>query len=41
VAHEIQLANYLAATGKPAGLVLNFGGRKVEVKRKVREWVGG
>jgi GxxExxY protein len=37
VAHEIQLVNYLVATGKPVGLVLNFGEQKVEVKRKVRE----
>jgi GxxExxY protein len=36
-AHEVQLVNYLVATGKPVGLVLNFGERKVEVKRKVRE----
>ena len=34
-AHEVQLVNYLAATGKPVGLLLNFGGRSVEVKRKV------
>ena len=36
-AHEVQLVNYLVATGKPIGLLLNFGERKVEVKRKVRE----
>jgi len=36
-AHEVQLVNYLVATGKPVGLLLNFGERKVEVKRKVRE----
>ena len=41
MAHEIQLVNYLVATGKPVGLILNFGERKVEVKRKVRELVGG
>ncbi len=35
-AHEVQLVNYLVATGKPIGLILNFGERKVEVKRKVR-----
>ncbi len=35
-AHEVQLVNYLAATGKPVGLILNFGERKVEIKRKVR-----
>jgi GxxExxY protein len=33
---EVQLVNYLTATGKPVGLVLNFGPKKVEVKRKVR-----
>ncbi len=37
-AHEVQLVNYLVATGKPVGLLLNFGGSKVEVKRKVREY---
>ena len=36
-AHEIQLVNYLVATGKPVGLILNFGERKVEIKRKVKE----
>ena len=35
-AHESQLVNYLVATGKPVGLLLNFGAEKVEVKRKVR-----
>jgi GxxExxY protein len=36
-AHEVQLVNYLFATGKPVGLVLNFGERKVEIKRKIKE----
>ena len=36
-AHEMQLVNYLVATGKPVGLVLNFGEKKVEVKRKVKD----
>ena len=36
-AHEVQLVNYLKATGKDVGLVVNFGESKVEVKRKVRE----
>jgi len=36
-AHEIQLVNYLVATKKPVGLLLNFGEQKVEIKRKVRE----
>ena len=35
-AHEVQLVNYLVATGKPLGLLLNFGERKVEVTRKVK-----
>ncbi len=37
LSHEIQLVNYLVATGKDVGLLLNFGQSKVEVKRKVRE----
>jgi GxxExxY protein len=36
-AHEVQLVNYLVATGKPIGLLLNFGEKRVEVKRKVKE----
>ena len=36
-AHEVQLVNYLVATGKPIGLLLNFGEKKVDVKRKVRK----
>ena len=35
-AHEIGLVNYLVATKKPVGLILNFSPTKVEVKRKVR-----
>jgi GxxExxY protein len=35
-AHEVQLVNYLVATKKSVGLLLNFGERKVDVKRKVR-----
>ena len=38
LSHEVQLVNYLVATGKPVGLLLNFGKSKVEVKRKVREF---
>lgn len=37
-AHEVQMVNYLVATGKPVGLVINFGERKVEIKRKVRDF---
>jgi GxxExxY protein len=36
-AHEVQLVNYLVATSKPVGLILNFGEKKVEVKRKVKD----
>ena len=36
-AHEVQLVNYLVATGKSVGLLLNFADDKVQVKRKVRE----
>jgi GxxExxY protein len=34
--HEVQLVNYLTATKKEVGLLLNFGPSKVEVKRKYR-----
>jgi GxxExxY protein len=37
-AHEIQLVNYLVATEKPVGLLLNFGETKVEVRRKYRTY---
>jgi len=36
-AHEVQLVNYLVATGKPVGLIVNFGEKKVEIKRKLRD----
>lgn len=35
--HEVQLVNYLTATGKPIGLLINFGPDGVKVRRKVRE----
>src|SRR5437660_2689044 len=35
--HEVQLVNYLTATGIDAGLLLNFGS-SVQVKRKFREF---
>jgi GxxExxY protein len=34
--HEAQLVNYLVATDKPVGLLINFGEEKVQVKRKVK-----
>ena len=44
-AHEAQLVNYLVATGTPVGLLINFGEKGAEVRRKVRElpeeyWTG-
>ena len=35
--HEIQLVNYLTATGIDVGLLVNFGNEKIEIKRKVRK----
>ncbi len=34
-AHQVQLLNYLKATGKKVGLLLNFGVKRVDVKRMV------
>ena len=34
--YEIQV-NYLVATRKPVGLILNFGERKVDVIRKIKD----
>ncbi len=36
VEHEVQLVNYLTATGKDLGLLINFGGRSLEFKKKFR-----
>jgi len=35
-AHEVQLVNYLTATGIEIGLLLNFGAPTLEIKRKYR-----
>ncbi len=35
-AHEVQLVNYLTATQKPVGLLINFGEKEVNIKRKLR-----
>ena len=35
-AHEVQLVNYLVATGVDTGLLINFGKEGVQVKRKTR-----
>jgi len=36
--HEVQLVNYLAATGTKNGLLLNFGATSLEFKRKYRTY---
>ena len=36
VEHEVQLVNYLTATGKDNGLLINFGGRSLECKKKFK-----
>jgi len=37
-AHEVQLVNYLTATGIEIGLLLNFGSERLEFKRKNRTY---
>lgn len=37
-AHEVQLVNYLTATGIEIGLLLNFGAERLEFKRKHRTY---
>jgi GxxExxY protein len=37
-AHEMQLVNYLTATGTEDGLLLNFGAASLEFKRKYRTY---
>lgn len=37
-AHEVQLVNYLTATGIEIGLLLNFGASRLEFKRKTRTY---
>jgi GxxExxY protein len=35
-ANEVQMVNYLTATGKDFGLLLNFGGKSLEFRKKFR-----
>lgn len=35
--HEVQLVNYLSATGISVGLLINFGEKGVEVRRKWKD----
>ena len=35
-AHEVQTVNYLVATGKDVGLLINFGAEHLEFKKKFR-----
>jgi GxxExxY protein len=36
--HEVQLVNYLTATGIEVGLLINFGAKQLEFKRKTRTY---
>ncbi|WP_294478000.1 GxxExxY protein [uncultured Bacteroides sp.] len=36
--HETQLVNYLTATNTDHGLLINFGGEHIEIKRKFKEY---
>ena len=36
VANELQLVNYLTATGMDYGLLINFGSEEIQIKRKYR-----
>jgi GxxExxY protein len=38
LANEVQLVNYLTATGIEIGLLLNFGAERLEFKRKTRTY---
>lgn len=38
--HEVQVVNYLKATGLNLGLIINFGAPTLQVKRKHRERLG-
>jgi len=35
--HKVQIVNHLVTTGKPVGLIVDFGERKVGIKRKAKD----
>lgn len=37
-AHEVQVVNYLTATGIEIGLLFNFGAGRLQIRRKVRTY---
>ena len=39
IEHELQLVNYLTATGFDRGLLINFGARSLQIKRKYRKYI--
>ena len=36
--HDVQLVNYLTATGIDDGLLINFGSEKIQINRKYRDY---
>jgi GxxExxY protein len=36
--HEVQLVNYLTATGTSNGLLINFGAKSLEFKKKFKDY---
>ena len=39
LANEVQLVNYLTALQIDNGLLINFGGERIEIKRKYRKYI--
>jgi GxxExxY protein len=37
IVHEVQTVNYLVATGRDIALLINFGGERLEFKKKFRQ----
>ena len=36
--HDVQLVNYLTATGIDDGLLINFGSERIQINRKYRDY---